>query len=335
MKIRLCVWQLLIVFLFAGMISCKDSDTADDLLLRAPYKGVTDSIERFPSNAELYLQRGLLLSQNNLHELAHRDYKKAFEIQPDERVTLIYVANLLMVNKVKQAVDLLRESIKRYPQNQEFRRRLSDIYIETHNYSKAREEYDSMLAVDSFDFETWHNKGAVLLQLNDTAGAIAAYERSFELQPIQYTGMKLADIYVAMKNPRALEICNMLLARDTTAVATDALFMKGVYYTETNQFNKALQVFDSCISHEWTMIDAHIEKGIIYFQQKKYDAALKTFATASLVSNVNADAYYWQGRCYEAKGEKDNAIANYNRAVSLEPGFREAKERAGRLREMQ
>jgi tetratricopeptide (TPR) repeat protein len=313
------------------MIACKDNDSDDSLLLRTPYKGLTDSISRFPDTQELYLQRGLMLSQNNLHELAHLDYKKAFELQPDEQVTLMYVANLLMVNKVKQAVELLQESIRKYPQNQEFRRRLSDIYIETHDYRKALSEYDAMLAVDSFDFETWHNKGAVLLQLNDTSEAIAAYEQSFALQPIQYTGLKLADIYVAMKNPRALEICDVILSRDTSTVATDALFMKGVYYTETSQYKKALQVFDSCIRHEWTMIDAHIEKGIIYFQQRQYKDALKTFETAALVSNVNADAYYWQGRCYEAMGEADNAISNYNRAVSLDPSFREAKERARRL----
>ena len=138
----------LIWICMAGMIACKDNNVDDSLLTRRPYKGLTDSIERFPRNYDLHLQRGLLLSQNNLHELAHRDYKKAFEIQPDEQVTLIYVANLLMVNKVQEAVQLLKESIKRYPQNPEFRRRLSDIYIETHDYSKALDEYKgSMILV--------------------------------------------------------------------------------------------------------------------------------------------------------------------------------------------
>ena len=80
------------------------------------------------------------------------------------------------------------------------------------------------------------------------------------------------------------------------------------------------------------MIDAHIEKGITYFQQQQYRDALKTFETAALVSNVNADAYYWQGRCYEAMGDSENAVANYNRAVSLDPSFREAKERARKFK---
>lgn len=331
MKIRPVAAHALIWICITGMIACKDNNEDESLLSRRPYKGLTDSIQRFPGNLDLYLQRGLLLSQNNQHELAHRDYKKAYEIQPDEEVTLMYVANLMMVNKVQEAVDLLQESIKKYPQNQEFRRRLSDVYIETHDYRKALEEYNAMLAVDSFDFETWHNKGAVLLQMNDTAAALEAYEQSFALQPIQYTGLKLADIYVAMKNPRALEICNQILSRDTSNISTDVLFMKGIFYSETGEYEKALEVFDSCITREWTMIDAHIEKGIIYFQQQQYKEALKTFETAALVSNVNADAYYWQGRCYEAMHDTENAVANYNRAASLDPSFREAKERAGKL----
>src|SRR5688500_8027003 len=143
MKIRPGALHVFILFCIAAMIGCREVETNDSLLLRSPYKGITDSISRFPENVELYLQRGLLLSQNNQHELAHHDYQKAFAIQPSEEVTLLYVSNMLMVNKPRQAIELLRESIERFPQNQEFRRRLSDIYIETHEYSKALQEYDA------------------------------------------------------------------------------------------------------------------------------------------------------------------------------------------------
>ncbi|HUR12320.1 MAG TPA: tetratricopeptide repeat protein [Flavitalea sp.] len=324
-------WAVSILLLFV-FIGCNTHDgNNDQLLTKNPYKGLTDSIHRFPQMADLFLQRGLLLSQNNQHELANADYKKASELSPSASTILPYVSNLLMLNRVKQAVTLLNESITKYPNDPEFRRRISDIYIQTGAFEKALEEYNRMLEVDSLDFETWHNKGAVLIELKDTLEGIKAFEQSFRLQPIQYTGLKLADIYASMKNPRALQICDEMLARDSGGVATDALFAKGMYYSETNQYDKALEAFNACVSRDWTMVDAHIEKGIILFSQKKYDEALKIFTTAASVANTNADAYFWMGRCFEVNGKKEDAILNYNRALSLDPMFDEARTRRKKL----
>ena len=324
--------QLIFTGLLIFLVSCEDTDNeGSKILLTKPYAGLTDSLKRFPDNAELYEQRGLLLSQHNQHELAAADYERAFKLQPDENTTLIYVSNLLTLNKVDKAVDLLKSSISKYPDNPEFRRRLSDVYIESGDYRRALTEYEEMIRIDSFDFETWHNKGAVLLQLKDTAGAIQALEKSYSLQPIQYTGLKLADIYAAIKNPRAIQICDEILARDSSGLNTDALFAKGVYYSETKQYVKALEIFDEVIKKEWTIVDAHNEKGIVLFEQKKYDEALKVFTTAATVSNTNADAYFWMGRCYEAMQNTSLAIANYNRALSLDPSFSEARIRRNTL----
>jgi len=49
------------------------------------------------------------------------------------------------------------------------------------------------------------------------------------------------------------------------------------------------------------------------------------------VSNTDADAYYWMGRCFEATGKKDDAITNYQRALALDRTFSEAREALRRL----
>ena len=86
------VLRLVLPGLLFFFFSCEDNDNdGSKLLLIKPYAGLTDSIRRFPENAELYRQRGLLLSQNNEHELAASDYERAFKIHPDESTTLVYV----------------------------------------------------------------------------------------------------------------------------------------------------------------------------------------------------------------------------------------------------
>ncbi|WP_350340127.1 tetratricopeptide repeat protein [Paraflavitalea speifideaquila] len=53
---------------------------------------------------------------------------------------------------------------------------------------------------------------------------------------------------------------------------------------------------------------------------------------AATVSNTSADAYYWMGRCYEALRQPEEALQNYQRALSLDKGFDEAREGIRRLK---
>jgi len=303
-----------------------------NILRNPPYAGLTDSIKKFPSDPALYLQRALLLSQNNRHEFATSDYKKSWELRPEANTALEYISNLLMVDDVNEAISLLKEGLKKYPDNTEFGRRLSEVYTQTGKSREALKEYNTILQKDSSNFEIWYDKGVLLAQLKDTPAAIQALENSFSLQPINYSGLALATLYVSAKNPRALEICDILLSTDTAAQQTDPIFMKGIYYSETKNYDKALEQFDECIKRDWKMTDAYIEKGIVWYEQKKYGQSLEIFKLASTVSNTNADTYFWMARCYEALGQKEEAITNYERALSLDRNFAEAWDGVKRLK---
>jgi len=302
------------------------------LLAAPPYKGISDSIQQFPDNAALYLERATTLSQHNYHAIASPDYQKAWELTSDPGVALEYISNLMLTDKTRQAVSLLRKSISQFPETTEFSRRLGEVYMETGEPEKAMEAYESILHKDSTDFETWFDKGALLAKLGDTAGAIASMERSFHILPINYSGLALANLYIAGKNPRALELCNILLTRDSSGNRIDPIFTKGVYYSETNQLNEALEQFDECIRRDWKMTDAYIEKGIVLFENKKLTEALAVFTLAATVSNTDADAYFWMGRCYETLGDKEKAAVNYERAFALDRSFFEAWDALKRLK---
>ena len=76
----------------------------------------------------------------------------------------------------------------------------------------------------------------------------------------------------------------------------------------------------------------HILKKASYCTNKKqYDEALKVFNLTVTVSNTDADGYYWLGRTYEATGNIQDAIANYERAVALDRTFTEARAALRRL----
>src|SRR5688500_212953 len=101
--------------LYSCDFSDKKGKSPENILQSPPYAGLTDSIGRFPDSVRLYAERGLLLSQNDHHELATADYKKAWELNPIEPIALEYVNNLMLVNKPREAIALLRECIATWP----------------------------------------------------------------------------------------------------------------------------------------------------------------------------------------------------------------------------
>jgi tetratricopeptide (TPR) repeat protein len=333
---RLVLKTIVAVYIIIGIHSCGSPDASIkkdpfQALGHPPFDGITDSIKRFPGNPALYLRRASLLSQNNQQNLATPDYKKAWELTGDDGVNLEYISNLLITDHLAEAMRLLKQGAGKSPFNTEFNRRLGEVYLQKGEPDSALAQYNIIIQRDSTGFEAWYDKGMLLARLKDTTGAIKALERSFALLPINYSGMALANIYAAKKNPRALDICNILLAQDSMAVQTEPVYMKGVYYTEVKEYDSAIKQFDLCIRRDWKMTDAYIEKGIIFFERKKIDSAMKIFNMAATVSNTDADAYFWMARCYEAIGDKQEAAANYDRACSLDNSFTEAHDGLARV----
>jgi tetratricopeptide (TPR) repeat protein len=322
-----CIW-------LAGCHSPDNTNNkyAENILETPPFTAISDSIRQFPKDASLYLRRAELLSRNNDHEIAYDDYKKSWELNPIEQTATRYASNLSITGKSAEAVKLLENCVRKFPANTEFKRLLGEAYVDSGRSKDAMNLYDNTLKKDSLDFEGWYEKGLLLEQIKDTAGAINALKKAYALQPVSTYALELAHLYAESKNPISLSICDYVISKDSSREMVDPFFIKGIYYSNTGHYGEAIEQFDSCIYWDWKFTDAYIEKGIAFFKQKNYDEALHTFHMAASVSNTFPDAYYWIGRCYEAINKKDEAIINYKRAISLDRKFTEAKEALQRVR---
>ena len=310
-----------------GLWSCGDESVNgfNEILQQAPFKSITDSIEKNPADAGMLLRRAELLTQNNQHDIAYYDYKKSWELQQSESTALLFTSNLFLTGRSKDAAELLKKSIKLYPGSTELMRRLGEAYTQTGNTTGALALYDELLKKDSNNFDALYEKGMLYTQLKDTANAIAVLEKSYYRQPVLQNGLALANLYAETKNAKAIALCDALQQRDTARDFTDPVFLKGVYYSNIKDYPKAIQLFDEAIGRDWRFIEPYIEKGIIFFEQKNYDEALKTFQFAANISYTNADNYYWMGRCYEAIGKKEEAIDYYYKALTFDRNFTEAR----------
>lgn len=240
-------------------------------------------------------------------------------------------------DSVEQLLGSYRDSIKKYPADTSLKFEYIVALQDAGKYREAIRFLDSMKVTWDPDnmkvfLNSLYKRAELLAQAGDTANAIKTFE--FFVIPGELTeaGLQLANLYAETKNPKTIAICDSMNKNDESKRDPNPDYLKGVYYYNIGDYDKALEQFNSCIKKDYTFLDAHMEKGRILYKQAKYKEAIEVYDLAIKVSNSFADAHYWKGKCLEALGQKDDAKISYQRAYAFDKTLTEAKKAAERIR---
>ncbi len=229
-------------------------------------------------------------------------------------------------------VNGLKQNIVQYPDSLPLKVQLIDMLDSLKNYDEAINHLDCLILKDEFNNNLWLRKGQILREKGDTIKAIDAFNHSVSIYPSPDVLLELANLYAEKRDPRALTICENLkkmgLGQTNDSYAS---FFQGVYYARSHQRDKAQQYFNMAINDNYTFPDAYLEKGYLFFENKQYKEALKIFTKLSMISNANANAYYWIAKSNEALNNKEEALLNYQKAYGLDKSIVEAKASMERL----
>ncbi len=234
--------------------------------------------------------------------------------------------NAMLIARLQQKVQLNPDSLgTRY--------QLMNALAQGGKYEDALLQNDTLMAEDTANAALWYRRGDMLLQTGDSVNGIHALERAIEVAPaFAEPQLQLAAIYAGRSHTDALQLTDRVIAMSQEAhITSQAYFIKGLYYSNINEADKALAQFDECLKTDYTFLDAYIEKGLLLYDKQKYKEALAVFEHAIQVSNTFAEAYFQAGRCQEAMGNREDAKAYYQKALGLDKSFeaaREALERA-------
>lgn len=240
-------------------------------------------------------------------------------------------------DSIQQLLTSFRDSIKKYPNDTllkyEFVQTLQDVGM----YKDAISVLDSMNGkVDSANLKAYfgylYKRAELLAQSGDTTKAIKTLELFVIPGEVTESGKQLANLYAETKNPKTILICDAMNKNDASGKDPEPDYFKGAYYYNSGDYDKALQQFNSCISKDYTFLDAYMEKGRILYKQAKYKEAISVYDLAIKVSNSFADAHFWKGKCQEALGQKDEAKISYQRAYAFDKTLTDAKEAAERIK---
>jgi len=320
----------LIFILSFSMWGCNSNkDTSSpfaEILSQSPFASITDSIRKEPGRDDLYFRRAILLNKNNLPEPALADFKKAWSIVPAETYA-VGVSNILLEKNPDSAILFLKKAIEEIPNSIFLQLSLARAYDTQGKTDEALAACNNLLAHEPDQVNVLMLKSDLLLKKEDTTSAIAAMEKAYSAVPSnREVSNRLAYQYAESKNSKAVAIADSLIGRDSLKFFAEPYYVKGMYYSNINDQEKAIEQFDATIKQDHRFLNAYIEKGKILLDQKKTTAALKTFELANTITPSFPDAWYWMGRCLEILGQKEEAKLNYEKAFSLDKTFTEAKE---------
>jgi len=226
----------------------------------------------------------------------------------------------------------LKKAITEYPDSLLLVQSLIEAYRDEGSYDSALTLNDNQIKKDSNNAYLWNMKATLHFENDDTLNAINALEHAVDIYPLPEYLVALGTIYAEEKNPKSLIIANGLLKANRVKSGADAMFVKGLYYSYTNDKTKAINYFDSSLHMDYTYMFSYREKAIALYNLGKYEAALDVLRRAVTVQNNFDEGYFWMGKCYEKLGNKDDAIQSYQTALLYDKNFIEAKKALDKLK---
>lgn len=204
--------------------------------------------------------------------------------------------------------------------------KLGEMNIHLRNYSKAVEQINNALRVNEQLPFAYYMKGRIYKETGDTLLAASSYQTAIEVDPDYYDAyIEIALLYTAAKSDLAIEYYRTALEIRPSSV--EAMYNLAYYYQTTglknpDRFERAFELYDRILEVAPDNATAPFSKGFIYLEyMQEYDSAITYFTQAADLYPGYFQAYYNRGLALESLNRKEDALADYNRALSLQPDF--------------
>lgn len=247
-----------------------------------------DSIQLAPDNAIVYNNRGNALMDLGHPEEAIKDYDRAIALEPNYGAAFNNRGNAYAAlqnydaafQSFRKATALLSRTAA--PYNGRGR-----AHMERDRYHAALRDLDRSIKIDPKLAAAYRNRAAVNFELGNYAAAADDATVALDLEPEQ----DKAKLF-------------MLRARA---------------YAAQNSFREGVADFDRVLDLEPENVDAFMERGQLLAQNKRYDAAIGDFNKVLELQPKNAKAYALRGETKYFDRKADEGYIDVNIALILTP----------------
>ena len=204
----------------------------------------------------------------------------------------------------------LKQSIELVTQIQEQIRK--DIELHSKDIEGVDQKLEFLLQIKKLFIPIW----VVLIGLVIWwVSASSSSNISQKIQPSLDKPVQSTNLPTAEPQPQPTE-------KNTELAVT--LYKQGVIYTNSRQFERAIEIYQQSINADPDYAEAFHELGYALLRLNRYDEATIACQKAISLRPKYADTYRNLAKCFAAKGKLENQIATLKKVVSLVPKHAES-----------
>lgn len=305
----------------------------DSVLYSPLVKPLTDSIQQFPKQHDLYYRRGLALF-NDAPELALQDFEAAAKLNPsytDYWATTGEAA--LVTEKYSLAVNAFRQALVTAPTHPYIQYKLGIALIED-KQTIAADSMAGLLIRSAEQDKGFYLKARIAEDKGDTSNAIMQLKFAVKAagEESDYDAvMELASLLKSRGSQEALQY--YALANKIDPVMAEPHYEAGQYFEAAGNPQEAIKAYQEAILADPAYEDAYLSIAHIFAQSGKWKEA-RHYANLTVRNRPNsARGYYFRGLATENLGDKVAAKADYQKALSFRKNYPEAAEALNRVSE--
>jgi len=263
-----------------------------------------------------------LLYFNKLYSAAISFYEKLIRIDPENYIAYTELGASYMYTKdYGQAAKYLEIAKTLDPKPVDAIKFLAISYLYDKEYQKSVDNYSSLEKIDTLKAEDYQRFALASLGNKDSSAAIEYYKKVIDLNPDIDVYSDIAAIFQKQKrNKEAAEFYFKKAEIDTTPNKIRYYIAAGQFYNSENEYNKAIECFNSALALNKKDAKIYMYKGLVYQQYPKGDSlklAMDNFREYLNVVDRSVSANREDIKTvYFMLGEHDYKVTkNYTRAM--------------------
>jgi predicted TPR repeat methyltransferase len=276
-------------------------------------------------NLKDILDCALAAHQSGKFNDARIQYEKLLDYDPENPDVLYLLGGIYYQNNnPKLAAELISQAIQSAPDRDYFYTHLGLALNSLDNFEDAMDAFQTALAVNAENPETYNTMGKVLKARGKTSQAIDAFWKAVKLDPgyIDACHNLGGELLRQNQAEEAVFVFKRLLDRKPDTIATYSRLGKALLFLD--RIPEAIKAFKKCIQADPDNAQAYQNLGAALELAGNQDEAFDAFQKAILFAPDSAEAHHRLGNYLLARKKMAEAIVELEKAIEKRPDFSEA-----------
>ncbi len=270
---------------------------------------------------DLWRIKGENFLQKEQYVEANQCFDRALRLAPHDAYILNYKGFCLdKLGYYEVALSCFNQAINILPKDPEILTNTGICLCHLNRYTEALVHFENALRNGGGSPTLWNNKGFCLVKLGRYQEAYRAYKVALEQGHSKQVDL-LCNIAATLVNLGSYQEALDYFDRALQLNPDDHLLLNNVAICleQQGRYDLALKCYEKSLSHDPDNATYLCNKGVCLSKMKRWDQALECLKEVVKRDVNNYVAYGELAAIYLAKGQPDEALFYYNKALGLDP----------------